>query len=351
MINYPVKFSAAVLTKINKPLQIKELEFKGPLKRGQILVKLFYSGICGKQIDEIMGVGGKDYFIPHLLGHEGTGVILDIGPGVKKVKKNDHVVLHWMKGSGIQSETPKYHEKNKIINAGWVTTFNELAVISENRLTKISKKSNHRNLTLYGCAVTTGCGVVFNQTSINKKTNIAIFGCGGVGLFAIQAAKIFNPKNLVAIDINKKALLMAKKLGASQMINSSLKNFDKKIQNITNNKGFDYIISTVGNNKVISESLKYLSTPGNYIQVGVPKKNTFVKVDFWKVMHCSNITGSLGGKTFPDKDIPHILDLEKKKKINVSRLISKIYKFKQINLAIERVRKQKSFGRVLIKFI
>ena len=88
---YPLKFKSAVLEKINKPLKVKNIYFSGPLKKGQVLVKLFFSGICGKQIDEISGVQGTDKFLPHCLGHEGSGLVIDVGPGVKKIKMCTHL--------------------------------------------------------------------------------------------------------------------------------------------------------------------------------------------------------------------------------------------------------------------
>ena len=163
---YPIKFNAAVLEKNCTPLVIREVTFKGPLKTGQVLVKLYYSGICGKQIEEIDGLGGPDPYIPHLLGHEGTGKIIDTGPAVNKVNIGDTVVLHWMKGSGINSETPIYEYSNRRINAGWVTTFNENAIVSENRITKIPANTDMKSGALFGCAVTTGVGVVMNEISI-----------------------------------------------------------------------------------------------------------------------------------------------------------------------------------------
>ena len=118
-MKYPLTFTAAVLEKNRSPLVFREITFNGPLKDGQVLVKLFYSGICGKQIEEIDGLGGPDPYIPHLLGHEGTGEVLDTGPSVSKVKVGDTVVMHWMKGSGIHSETPFYQYKGQRINAHW----------------------------------------------------------------------------------------------------------------------------------------------------------------------------------------------------------------------------------------
>ena len=102
------KFFAAILKKNNSKLVIEKIGFNEKLSKGQVLIKLKYSGICGKQIDEIKGVGGKDIYLPHLLGHEGSGVVIAVGPNVFKVKKNDKVILHWIKSNGIQSSTPKF---------------------------------------------------------------------------------------------------------------------------------------------------------------------------------------------------------------------------------------------------
>ena len=106
MIQYPITFRAAILERNNTPLVLDEVTFEGPLDAGQVLVDVCYTGICGKQIEEITGARGEDPFLPHLLGHEGSGIVLDIGPGVKKVSPGDKVVLHWMKGSGIDAATP-----------------------------------------------------------------------------------------------------------------------------------------------------------------------------------------------------------------------------------------------------
>ena len=206
-----------------KPLKVKEIELPKYLSHGQILVKLNYSSICGSQIGEIDGVKGKDNFLPHLLGHEGAGKILQVGPGVKKVKEGDTVVLHWMIGDGINSETPKYKHDNSIINAGWVTTFNELAIVSENRMTKIESKMDKKFLSLFGCAVTTGFGSVLNDANLRLSQSIVIAGVGGVGINMIIAAKYMNAYPIVALDKDEKKLKIAKKYGATHTINTRKK--------------------------------------------------------------------------------------------------------------------------------
>src|SRR5580700_10651007 len=123
---------AAVLVKQNAPLEVYEVEIP-KLDVGQVLVRVEYSGICGKQIDEITGRQGEDRFIPHLLGHEGGGVVMEIGPGVNKVKPGDNVVMHCVKSTGIDSPAPRFNYKGQVLSAGWVTTFSDYTVASENR--------------------------------------------------------------------------------------------------------------------------------------------------------------------------------------------------------------------------
>ena len=174
-----MKFKAAVLVESKHPLVIDELEVP-TINVGQVLVKLNSSGICGAQINEIDSVKGKDNFLPHLLGHEGHGEVLECGAGVKNVKPDDKVVLHWRKGKGIEADTPKYSSKNLgMINAGWVTTFNEYAVVSENRLTVIPPHIQKEHAALIGCAVTTALGTLTNDAKTKVGESIAIFGCGG----------------------------------------------------------------------------------------------------------------------------------------------------------------------------
>ena len=147
MISKIKSTKAAILFKQTKPLLITRIDLPEKLFRGQVLVRNFYSGVCGSQLGEIDGVKGKDNYLPHLLGHEAVGEVIETGPGVKKVKKHDNVLLHWMPGSGISAKGPEFRWKNQKINSGPITTFSQYSVISENRLTKI--KQNFSYLTSY----------------------------------------------------------------------------------------------------------------------------------------------------------------------------------------------------------
>src|SRR5579862_9165698 len=143
---------AAILAQSREPLVVDEIALPETLGVGQVLVKVLYSTICGAQLNEIAAAKGPDKFLPHLLGHEASATVMDIGPGVTNVKPGDTVVLHWRPSRGIQSPTPSYQWRGEKLNAGWVTTFNDYAVVSENRMTPIPAGFDLKIAPLFGCA-------------------------------------------------------------------------------------------------------------------------------------------------------------------------------------------------------
>ena len=218
----PKTMKAAVLVEQRKPLVIADVELPQTLEAGQVLVKIHYSGICGSQLGEIDGAKGEDKFLPHLLGHEGSGTVVETGPGVRHVKSGDKVVLHWRKGLGIEPVPPKYKWDGKVVNAGWVTTFNEYAIVAENRITPIPANSDMPVAALFGCAVTTGFGVAVNNAKVKIGDSVVVFGAGGVGLNIVQAAAMMSAHPLIAIDLHDNRLELARTMGATHLINLSL---------------------------------------------------------------------------------------------------------------------------------
>src|SRR5215471_975693 len=240
---------AAVLVRQNAPLAIYEVELP-KLDVGQVLVKIEYSGICGKQIDEITGRQGEDKFIPHLLGHEGGGEVLEVGPGVRKVRPGDRVVMHWVKGSGIDSLPPRFNHKGRALSAGWVTTFSSHTIASENRLTPVAEDVPSDVRALLGCAVTTGLGIVFNNAKLLPGQSIAVFGVGGVGLNVVQGADLVNTYPIVAIDRSEAKLAFARRFGATHTINVNKVDAGEALKDLSHGSGFDTVVDTTGINKV-----------------------------------------------------------------------------------------------------
>jgi len=341
---------AAVLYENNKPLVIEDLKIP-ELKPGQVLVKIVYSGICHSQLNEIRGLKGKDKFLPHLLGHEAGGIVEQVSEGVTKVKRGDHVVLSWIKGSGKDIPSTQYcNSKNKIINAGAVTTFSEYSVISENRVTSIASEMPLDKATLLGCAIPTGGGIIMNQIKPAPGSSLAVIGAGGIGLSAILLAHMMNCHPIIAVDINDEKLKLAKKLGATEIINSNKKDFVLAISKLTNGKGIDYAVEAAGFKKTIEESFEVVKWNGGLVVIaGNPPEKEKISLNPFDLKG-KKIIGSWGGLTQPDIDIPRYANLYLAGKMKLDDMITERFKFDDINNAFELLSNGKILGRAIIEF-
>jgi len=346
----PKKMRAAILVEQKKPLVVDTVDLPETLDVGQVLVKIHFSGICGSQLGEIDGAKGEDKFLPHLLGHEASGVVVDLGPGVKHVKPNDKVVMHWRKGLGIESNPPSYTWKNKKLNAGWIATFNEYAIVSENRLTVIPYDFDMKVAALFGCAITTGFGVVENNAKVRIGESVVVYGAGGVGLNIIQAANLAGAHPIIAVDLFDNRLNIAKEMGATHIINASSSDAKEEISKALGSKLLDVFIDNTGRPEIIEYGYSKTSSNGRVILVGVPKKGADTKLYTLPLHFGKLITGSHGGEAKPYEDIPRYSSLIGPGKVNFGRLITKIYKLDEINEAISDMKSGKLAGRCLIEF-
>ncbi len=339
---------AAILVEQNKDLVIDKIKLPDSLDIGQVLVELQVSGICGSQIGEITGVKGPDNYLPHLLGHEGFGTVLEIGPGVKSVTKGDKVVLHWRPGNGIQSETPKYTWRGKKLNAGWVTTFNKHSIISENRCTKVSKNTHKDLASLMGCAITTGFGVVENNAKIKLGEAVVIYGAGGIGLNIIQASSLSSAFPIIAVDLYDTKLELAKSFGATHTINTNKINPEKEIQRILHKRQLDVFIDNTGIPKIIELGYELTSSKGRVILVGVPGYDKDIKIHSLPLHFGKTLIGSHGGSSKPEIDIERYLNLFSNGISSIEGLITKRFKLNDINTAMDAMKGGKIAGRILI---
>jgi len=339
---------AAILVELNRPLEVAEITMPEQLNCGQVLVKIHYSGICGAQINEIDGAKGSDNFLPHLLGHEGSGIVLECGPGVTTAKEGDHVVLHWRPSSGIQSPTPKYSWNGKQVNAGWVTTFNKQAVISENRLTVIPNNFDMKIAPLFGCAVTTAFGVVNNNAQIKVGQSVVIFGIGGVGLNIAQAADMVSAHPIVGVDLLEHKLEMGKKFGLTHGIVGTRENINDTIRGIVGSQGSDVVIETTGNSRVIEQAYELTHPDGKTVCVGVPRKGDNISIYSLPLHFNKVLTGSHGGDAVPDIEIPRYIRLMDADKMTLDGLITHEFVLEEINDALDLFRSGEA-GRILIR--
>ena len=350
MQNRPKSVKAAILVEQNKPLIIDNIELPEKLFPGQVLVKILTRGICGSQLGEISGAKGNDPYLPHLMGHEGCAEVLDIGEGVTNLKIGDKVILHWRKGKGIQSIPPNYLWNGKKLNAGWVTTFNTHSIVSENRCTKIDHTIDNDLAALFGCAITTAFGVVENNAKIKMGESVVVFGAGGVGLNIIQACSLHSAYPIIAVDIFENRLDLAKKFGATHVINTKKSDFLEELKKLSLHGNLDVFIDNTGNTKIIETGYESLSSFGKLILVGVPRKGNNINIFSLPLHFGKTIVGSHGGECNPSKDIPRFINIFNHKIAFYKELITQRTNINNINEALDLMKKGSTAGRIIIDF-
>lgn len=336
---------AAVLSKFKDNLKV--FEFKIPkLKYGQVLVQINYSGICRSQLMEIEGGRDNIKWLPHLLGHEASGIVKDVGLGVKKIKKGDQVILTWIKSNGIDAKTVNFNYKNKKINSGKVTTFSNYSIVSENRVVKKPKNISLKDSLLLGCSLSTGMGMVLNESKINSKNKVVLIGMGGIGLGVLIALKYKKVKNIVVIDNDIKKLIIAKKLGIKNFFfklnKETIKKIFKKFKN-----GADICYECAGSVKTIEYGVNVISEKGRIHFASHPNKNDKISINPHDLIKGKIITGSWGGSVRPDIDFKKFSKILKVVNFNLNFISSKTYKLKNINYAIDDFKRKKIFRPII----
>ncbi len=343
----PSTFSA-VLVGIDQPLELINLELP-ELKPGQVLVDVAYSGVCRSQINEIRGKRGDDPYIPHTLGHEGSGVVVAIGENVTKVSPGDRVVLTWIKADGLDVPGTVYQADIGTVNSGAISTFMQQAVVSENRLVRISDDMPLREAALLGCAIPTGAGIVFHTARLGPKESIAVFGAGGIGLSAIMAAKTLGASQVVAVDVIDEKLDLARSMGATDTINAAKEDVVERLSEITNGKGTDFAIEAAGRTETMEQAFHAVSDGGGLcILAGNAAFGEKINLDPFDFIRGKRLVGSWGGESKPDQDIPKFERMFLEGKLPLGLLITHEYSLLQLNQALEDVEQGKA-GRAIIK--
>ena len=336
---------AFVLEELNSPLGWRDLELT-PLSIGQVKVKILASGICGAQLQEIRGHKGNAKFLPHLMGHEGCGIVEEVGQGVTKVKVGDKVVMHWRVSTGIEADFPKYVLDGKTISSGKVTTLSEYSIVSENRVTPIPEDTPNDLAALLGCCITTAFGVINNEAQLHIGEKVAVLGCGGLGLSLIWGSAIVGASTIIGYDISDLKGTWAKKLGATDFVNSS-----QGIEINTKTKA-DVVIDTTGVPDVISKGIEMLSDYGRLLMVAQPEPGKSVEISNAGSFFGPNgkkILSTQGGGTMPGRDIPRYLAMHQSGKLNYQDLISETIAPDEVNAAILRLQKGES-ARIVVAF-
>lgn len=343
-----LRMKAAVLYVPDEPLRLDaDIEVPEP-GRGQVLVKLAYSGVCQSQLMEARGLRGPDRFLPHLLGHEGSGVVLKTGPGVDKVANGQKVVLGWIKGRGADVPTMTYRRGPAVINAGAVTTFNEYAVVSENRCVALPEGVPMDVAVLFGCALLTGAGIVAHDIEPPAGSAIAVFGLGGVGMSALMACRLHAPAQLIAIDVAAEKRSLAAELGATATLDPAACDVVSEIQKLTAGKGADFSIEATGLARTIELAFAAVRRGGGLcVFASHPRNGERISLDPYDMIAGKRIKGSWGGGSDPDRDVPRFAELYRTGKLPLEKLLSRRYALDDINAALDDL-EQRRVGRPLI---
>lgn len=333
---------AAVLFKLNKPLKIIDLPIPTPGK-GQVLLKMAASGICHTQLLEIAGKNTAGPMNPNLLGHEGSGIVEKVGKYVKKVKEGDHVILSWIRGNGANILPGPYIYDGQKINVGYVTTFNEYSLASENRVTPITKKMPLKEAALIGCSVATGVGAVINNAKVAKNKSVMVIGVGGVGVNMVHAAALSGANPIIAVDINDEKLNFSKKFGVTHTINSTKIDIETELKKIVGNGGLDYAFDTVGRKETME--LVYRSVnkyTGKAVLCGVPNPlGLKIEIDPFPLYFGRQLSGTGGGESKPNVDFKKYCNMFLTGKLKLSQMITHVVSIDDINTGIELMKKGK----------
>jgi S-(hydroxymethyl)glutathione dehydrogenase/alcohol dehydrogenase len=330
----PIFTEAAVLRELSQPLVPLVLEVPA-LRPGQVLVDLAYSGVCHSQLNEARGRKGPDRYLPHTLGHEGSGVVRAVGADVSKVGPGDHVVVSWIKGRGMDVPGCVYASDRGPINSGPVSTFMGTTVTCESRVVRIPERMPLREAALLGCAIPTGHGMVLHMADLRAGQSLAVFGAGGIGLSAVLAARYRKAGVIVAVDVVDRKLDEARRLGATHLVNAARVEPISAIRELTQGLGVDVSIESAGRRETMEAAFGAVRDGGGLcIVCGNLPQGERIALDPFDLIRGKRIVGSWGGGTDPDRDIPRYAEMFLAGELDLESLVTREYGLAEINRAL-----------------
>lgn len=343
---------AAILYGFNEPLKIEEVEVAEP-QAGEILVRVVASGVCHSDVSAYRGFWSSP--LPIILGHEGAGVVEAVGPGVTRVKPGDPVAMSVVWGCGqckyclqgklfycpsaalqgaMPNGTKRFRKGGQEVSHFFCeSSFAHYTVVPERMAVKVPTEVPLEKLGPLGCGVQTGAGAVLNVAKAGLGESVAVFGCGGVGLSAIMAARLARASPIISVDLVESRLELSKELGATHTIDAAEADPVAKIKEITQG-GVDYAFECVGKVETVRQTVDSLRVPGGTAVItGGPPLGSEVTLDALVLLYV-HILGNLGGEGVPDIFIPNLIALWRQGEFPYDRMITKTYSLDQINEAI-----------------
>ncbi len=364
---------AAVLYQPNEPFVVEEVTLLPP-RQGEVLVKLAASGLCGSDLHKIKGE--QEHPLPVVLGHEGAGIVEEVGPDVTYVKPGGHVVLTTHPACGQCSDCRNGHSvlckmlqppKGKLMDGttrirkgeqeiytfGANGTFGEYTVVPEHNLVRVRSDTPLDKVALIGCGVTTGVGAALNTAKVKPGSRVVVVGTGGVGLSVVQGASLAGAGTIIAVDMVDLKLEYALRLGATHKINPSQEDAIEGVREITKGEMADYAFEAIGNVETIKLAFNTTRNGGLTVIVGVvppgtPGSQLVMEADVFRGTE-RRLTGSSFGSTDSRIDMPKFVDLYMDGKLKLDEMITRTYKLEEINTAFDDLIQGK-LARSIIKY-
>ena len=352
VMEYQAVMKAAVLRELNTPLSVEEVDLDGP-KAGEIRIDIAGAGVCHSDYHVVIGRNPPDA-LPAILGHEGAGVVTEVGPAVTGFAPGDHIVFSltaqcgrcrsctvgrvnlcenaW--GSPHMRDGTNRFSQNGVPIVHRYAAFSEATTIPAEFAVKIRKEIPLDRAAILGCAVTTGVGAVVNRADVEAGSTVAIFGCGGVGLNVVQGAVLAAASRIVAVDTVARKLEIALSLGATHSIDASKMDPVARVQEITGG-GADYAFEVIGSPPVIRQAFESLRPGGTAIAVGVPAKDAEITVPAGMLFMDRGLLGSFYGSARPRVDFHWLIDLYLDGRLKLDELITRYRPLEEINEAFD----------------
>jgi S-(hydroxymethyl)glutathione dehydrogenase/alcohol dehydrogenase len=362
-----VKTKAAVLYEANTPMVIEQADLQGP-GPGEVLVRLSACGVCHSDLHILKGEwAGFDP--PIVVGHEGSGIVQEIGAGVTGLTCGDPVVLGWKTHCGrcreciagrthLCDQSPRLAERSMLcvrdqpINRMLSTAFlAEYAVVPQSAVIPIRPEMPLEPAALLGCAVMTGVGAAMNTARIEPGTTVAVYGCGGVGVNVIQGAALCGAARIIGVDLAEAKLDYARRFGLTDAVDAAKNDPVTAIQELTGGTGVDYAFECVGNTQVMEQVFRSLAKRGIAVYVGMPAYRERKQVSLPVVPFFGErwVTGSYYGSANLQRDIPRLVDLYLGGKLDLDTLVARRYTLNEVNTAFSDLEAGKP-GRGIIVY-
>ncbi|MDG2060611.1 MAG: S-(hydroxymethyl)glutathione dehydrogenase/class III alcohol dehydrogenase [SAR86 cluster bacterium] len=366
-----MKTRAAVAFEAGKPLEICEVDLDGP-KEGEVLIELKATGVCHTDYFTLSGDDPEGAF-PAILGHEGAGVVLDVGPNVKELKIGDHVIplytaecreceyclnpktnlcqaVRVTQGQGLMPDgTSRFSINGKpLLHYMGCSTFSNYSVLPEISLAKVRKDAPFDKICYIGCGVTTGIGAVVFQAKVEIGSTVAVFGLGGIGLNVIQGAKLAGASQIIGIDLNADRETLGRKFGMTDFINpKDINNVPDHIIQMTG--GVDYSFECIGNVDVMRQALECTHKGwGESFIIGVAGAGQEISTRPFQLVTGRSWKGTAFGGARGRTDVPKIVDWYMENRINIDDLITHTMPLEEINDAFDLMHAGKSIRSVVV---